>query len=110
MAPKISSGIAATRNKRKQCDKVACIPVGEILAAPSADAVEAPADTADTELAPFVECKTEEAEDEATTGARRAIKGNGMNPLEVSRMLTMLGKRRKKDHACMRMCKTYHGI
>ena len=101
MAPKISSGSVATRNKRKQCDNVAFIP---------ADAVEAPADTADTELAPLVECKTEEAEDEATTGARRATKGNGMNPLEVSRMLTMLGKRRKKDHACMRMCNTYHGI
>ena len=79
-----------------------------------AEVDEAPADTADKEtageLVPFVECKKEDGEDEATSGARRASKGNGMNPLEVSRMLTMLGKRRKKDHACMRMCNTYPGI
>ena len=99
MAPKISSGSAATCNKRKQCDKVAFIP---------ADAVEAAADTADTEVAPFVECKTEDNDDEAaTSGSRRASKGSGMNPLEVSRMLTMLGKRRKKDHACLRIRNTY---
>jgi len=79
----------------------------EAPASPLADIADK--ETAD-ELAPFVECKTEEGEDEDTPGARKATNGNGMHPLEVSRMLTMLNKRRKKDHACMRMCNTYPGI
>jgi hypothetical protein len=70
-------------------------------------------DTADKntgdELA-LVECKEEDTENEPISGARRAAKGEGMNPLEVSRMLTMLKKRRKKDCVCMRMCSTHLGI
>ena len=112
MAPKNASAGSASSRKRGRCEVKGFIPVSDIFEEPSAEAAEAPADTAPdhAQLAPFVECKTEEGEDEATPGARRATKGNGMNPLEVSRMLTMLGKRRKKDHACMRMCNTYHGI
>ena len=58
----------------------------------------------------LVECKEEDTEHEPISGARRAAKGEGMNPLEVSRMLTMLKKRRKKDCVCMRMCSTHIGI
>ena len=104
--------VGTTRNKRKQCDKVGFIAVGETVAAPSADDVEdqvADKDTID-QIVPFVECKKEDDGNEIADGARRATKGNGMNPLEVSRMLAMLGKRRKKDRACMRMCSTYPGI
>ena len=73
---------------------------------------EAP-DTADKNTADelaLVECKEEDTENEPISGARRAAKGEGMNPLEVSRMLTMLKKRRKKDCVCMRMCSTHLGI
>ena len=73
---------------------------------------EAP-DTADKNTADelaLVECKEEDTENEPISGARRAAKGEGMNPLEVSRMLTMLKKRRKKDCVCMRMRNTHLGI
>ena len=73
---------------------------------------EAP-DTADKNTAgelALVKCKEEDIENEPISGARRAAKGEGMNPLEVSRMLTMLKKRRKKDFFCMRMCSTHLGI
>ena len=109
MAHKQSSRIASTRSKRKQCDTVGFIP-----AASSADDVgDHVATGTSTEIVPFIECKKEEKEDtdnENVDGAKRASKGNGMNPLEVSRMLAMLGKRRKKDRACMRMCSTDPGI
>lgn len=40
----------------------------------------------------------------ADNSRRNAQKGQGMNPLEVSRMLTMLKKRMKKDNACVCVC------
>ena len=115
MAPKQASRIASTRSKRQKCDTVGFIPVGETVAASSADDVEDQvAKNTSDEIVPFIDCKKEQDKedngDEKIDGAKRASKGNGMNPLEVSRMLAMLGKRRKKDRACMRMCSTYLGI
>ena len=102
MAPKQSSRIASTRNKRQKCDTVGFIAVGETVAASSADDVEDQvAKGTSDEIVPFIECKNEEKEDTGSgkiDGAKRASKGNGMNPLEVSRMLTMLGKRKKKHY------------
>ena len=122
-APKQSASSASTRSKRKQCSTVGFIPVGETVAASSADGVVA-ASSADgvedqvakapsDQIVPLIDVKKEEEGgpgNEQPDGAKRASKGNGMNPLEVSRMLAMLGKRRKKDRACMRMCSTYLGI
>ena len=72
--------------------------------------VEVPVDS----IVPYVAVKIEETEpvieetmaEENAAGRHNATKGNGMNPLEVSRMLTMLNKRRKKDRACLRIRNT----
>ena len=58
--------------------------------------------------APMLECKKEETDEEGDKVAmsrRNAKRGCGMNPLEVSRMLAVLKKRRKKDRACLRIRK-----
>ena len=58
----------------------------------------------------LVECKKEETdakEEDCPNGRGNARKGEGMNPLEVSRMLSMLKKRRSKDRACLRIRNAY---
>ena len=77
---------------------------GALLALPPAQ----PAVAAPTKA--FVACKEEETdtkEEDCLQGHRRAQKGCGMNPLEVSRMLAMLKKRGKKDRACLRIRNAY---
>ena len=51
----------------------------------------------------LVPVKEEEADPptQEHKGRRNAKKGEGMNPLEVSRMLGMLKKRKLKDRACV---------
>ena len=131
MAPKTSK---AASNKRKLVPVKEFIPVDEIgkdacekpikrdrvEAAGTSDDIAASSDSASVagasetalvaasaSVSALVPCK-EEADDDDDTSARRANKGNGMNPLEVSRMLTMLKKRTKrKDCACVHMCNTH---
>ena len=58
----------------------------------------------------LVACKEEETDtkqEDCPEGAGRARKGAGMNPLEVSRMLSMLKKRKSKDRACLRIRNAY---
>ena len=61
-------------------------------------------------IAALVECKKEETdakEEDGQNGRGNARKGEGMNPLEVSRMLGMLKKRKSKDRACLRIRNAY---
>ena len=116
MAPKRGSKAATTagaRLKRKAGVEEAPADTADKTSNCELSELDDASDTADKntgeELA-LVECKEEVTEHEPSSSARRAAKGEGMNPLEVSRMLTMLKKRRKKDCVCMRMCNTHLGI
>ena len=104
---------ASTDRKRALCSVKGFIPVEAPLAELRKEDLEEAEDAkiaaevgvAD-EIVPFVACKEENKDDEDATSDKkilRASKGQGMNPLEVSRMTTMLAKRRKKDHACLGM-------
>ena len=101
MAPKKN---ASTRKRTKQQAEIADEPTEEPTESQQAEFTEEPVSS----LVPLLDVKLEETEaEENSAGRLNATKGSGMNPLEVSRMLAMLGKRRKKDHACLRIRNTY---
>ena len=120
MAPKRTSTGNSSDRKRNRCSIKDFIPVENPPAGldnKHAEAIVGPVEVADKivpevadEIVPFVACKEEKNDDEDATSEKkvmRASKGQGMNPMEVSRMTTMLAKRRKKDHACLCMRNTY---
>ena len=100
MAPKKN---ASTRKRTKQQAEIADGPTEEPTESQQAEFTEEPVSS----LVPFLDVKLEETEaEEKSAGRLNATKGSGMNPLEVSRMLTMLKKRKKKDRACLRIRNT----
>ena len=117
MAPKRTSTGNSSDRKRSRCSIKDFIPVENPPAELDNEHAEAVQDENIAEavevadkIAPFLACKEENNDDEDATSEKnilRASKGQGMNPLEVSRMTTMLAKRRKKDHACLGICIKY---